>query len=200
MPDLDLAQTAVAICLGIGLAAACGVRVFIPPLLLGIGRRLELPLAELGPEWVGSWPAIAAFAAASLFELGAYYVPWLDNALDTVASPLAVVAGILLTAGVTGDLDPTLRWVLAVVAGGGAAGVTQTASVLTRALSTATTGGLGNFLVSTGEAVGAIFMTVLAMLLAPLAVLLFLLVGFWCIRLVVKRRARREFEAGAARG
>jgi hypothetical protein len=190
-PGVDTLEIVLSVCLGIGLAAACGFRVFLPPLALGIAVRLGLPVTEVAPEWMGSWVAIAAFGGASLIEIVAYYVPWLDNALDTVASPLAVIAGILLTAGVTGELHPAAQWTLAIVAGGGAAAVTQTATVMTRALSSATTGGLANSLVSTLEVVAAVVFAFLALVIAPLAVALFLLAIYWLWQTIKKRRARR---------
>jgi hypothetical protein len=36
--------------------------------------------------WLGSDAALVAFATALVVEIGAYYVPWLDNALDTIAT------------------------------------------------------------------------------------------------------------------
>lgn len=188
METLEIVLSA---CLGIGLAAAAGFRVFVPPLILGIAIRLGVPATDVAPDWLGSWIAIAVFAVAAVVEVGAYYVPWLDNALDTVASPLAVLSGVLLTAGMTSELHPVAQWSLAIVAGGGAAGITQTASVFTRALSSATTGGLANFLVSTVELVCAIAAAVLTLLFAPLAIVM--LVGFvvWLRRVYVRRRAAK---------
>lgn len=193
---LDTLEIILSICLGVGLAAGCGFRVFVPPLALGIAVRLGLPVTDAAPAWMGSWLAIAAFGSASLLEVVAYYVPWLDNALDTIASPLAVIAGILLTAGVTSELHPAAQWTLAIVAGGGAAAVTQTATVLTRALSSAATGGLANFVVSSLEALAAIVFAFAALVFAPLAVLLFAGAVYWLWRALRRRRARRLALAG----
>ena len=161
MPDLELVF---AICLGIGLAAACGFRVFVP--LLGMSAAAlagQLSLSE-GFQWVGTWPALVCFATATVLEVAAYYVPWIDNALDSIATPAAVVAGTLVAASVMGDLSPLARWSLAVIAGGGAAGLVQSGTVALRGTSTITTGGLGNFLVATAELVASVCTTVLALL------------------------------------
>ena len=83
-----------------------------------------------GFDWIGSKPALVVFAAATLLEVLAYYVPWIDNLLDVVAGPAAVVAGIVITASVVTDVDPLLRWSLAVIAGGGAAAATQGATTM----------------------------------------------------------------------
>ena len=188
---MDTLSIVLSVCLGIGLAAACGFRVFVPPLILAIAVRLDLPVTDAAPDWIGSWVAIGVLGAASLIELLAYYVPWVDNALDAVASPLAVVAGILLTAGVTTELPPVAQWTLAIIAGGSAAGVTQTATVFTRALSSAATGGLANFLVASLEALAAIFVAVLTLVFAPLALFMLALICVWFVRTWRRRRAAR---------
>jgi hypothetical protein len=189
MEEVASVHTLLALCLGIGLSAAAGFRVFVPPLVLGIAQRLGAPLTSGVPEWVGSWPALIVFGSASLLEIGAYYVPWLDNALDTIATPLAVSAGVLLTGIVLDDLPPLYCWSLAVIAGGTAAGVTQTATVVTRAISTSTTGGLANFLVSSAEALLAVMFALLAVLIAPAVLVAFALSVWWLIRALRRRRA-----------
>ena len=109
-------------------------------------------------------------------EVIAYYVPWADNLLDTIASPAAVVAGIVASASVLGEVPPALQWTFAAIAGGGVAGVVQAATVLLRGTSTATTGGLGNSVVSTTELILAVGVAVLA-LLAPFVALALLVIA-----------------------
>jgi hypothetical protein len=178
------------ITIGVGLAASCGFRVFLP-LLVASGAALGgyLPLNE-SFTWLGTWPAFVAFAVASLFEIGAYYVPWLDNLLDTIASPLGVVAGALLFAASVTDLDPLLHWSLAIIAGGGAAGIVQGGTVVTRAVSTATTGGLANFVVSTLEAAAGMLFSVLAIVLPIVTIFLLVAVtaGMYAVGRPVLRR------------
>ena len=177
--------------LGIGLAAACGFRVFVPLLVMSIAALTGH--LQLAPEfaWIGSWPALIVFAVATLLEIAAYYVPWLDNLLDTVATPAAIVAGIIVTASVVLDMSPVLRWPLAVIAGGGVAGIIQGATVMARKASTLATAGIATPLVSTIESGGSVVMSVLSMMLPGLAgaiaVLLVFLVG---IRLARRRRKR----------
>jgi hypothetical protein len=189
MEQLFQLESLLALCLGVGLAAAAGFRIFVPPLVLGIAQRLGAPLTDSVPEWIGSWPALIAFGSASVLEVGAYYVPWLDNALDTIASPAAVLAGILLTGLVLSDLPPIVGWSLAVIAGGSAAAVTQGATVATRAVSTGTTAGFGNFLVSTAEAFLAVFIAVIAVLIAPAALIAIALGVVWLVR-AFRRKSR----------
>ena len=107
--------------IGIGLSATCGFRVFIP--LFGLGLAAQTGHITLAQEfaWMGSPEAVTAFGIAAALEIGAYYIPWLDNLLDTVASPAAVIAGIMVSAAVMTDMSPLLQWSLAIIAGGGAA-------------------------------------------------------------------------------
>lgn len=153
--------------LGLGLSAACGFRVFVPMFVMSIAARVgQLDLAE-GFAWMATWPAIIAFGTATTLETIAFYVPWVDNLLDTAATPAAVVAGIVATAACVVDADPLLQWSAAIIGGGGVAGTVQSSSVAVRAASTLTTGGLGNFAVSTAEWISSIVMS-LAALLAPI--------------------------------
>ena len=140
--------------------------------------------------WIGESPAMIAFAVATVLEIAAYYVPWLDNLLDTVASPAAVVAGIVVTASVITGMDPTLKWILAAIAGGGVAGLVQTLTVGARQASTLATAGLGNPLISTAEIVGSLALSAAAValpLLAGVAVVVLLAVA--CRRILFRRTA-----------
>lgn len=161
--------------LGLGLSAACGFRVFVPLLVMSIAALSgHLHLAP-GFEWIGTVPALLAFAAATLFEILAYAIPWLDHLLDTLATPAAVLAAMLVSASVTTDFPPLLRWGFAVIAGGATAGVVQGATVLLRLQSAAATGGIGNPIISFLELIGA-FTTAILALVVPMAILFLLVV------------------------
>ena len=180
-----------AILAGVGLAAACGLRVFVPMLALSAACAFGFMEPPAGMKWLDSATAVFLFGVATAVEVAAYYVPWLDNALDTITTPGSVVAGTVAVAAMMPDLHPSVRWSLAVVAGGGAAGIVQTGSVLTRALSGATTGGIGNPVVSTVELIGSILLTILALVLPVIAALLVILLIIWTLRALVRwRRAR----------
>ena len=178
MPELELVLS---ICLGIGLSAACGFRVFVP--LLGISTAALAGHVGLssGFEWIGTWPALACFLTATVLEVAAYYVPWIDNALDSIATPAAVIAGTIVTASVITDLSPLVQWTLAIIAGGGTAGLVQTSTVALRGASTLTTGGTANFLVATGELIASVCTTILALLLPVVCVGLILVSGGWLV-------------------
>jgi hypothetical protein len=182
-------QGILAFFVGIGLSATCGFRVFVPLLGLSIANHLgHVPLSH-GFEWIGSWPATIAFGVATVCEVCAYYIPWVDHLLDMIATPTAVVAGTIVTVSMLGELSPFLRWPLGVIAGGGVAGVVQGSSVLVRGASTATTGGLGNPLISTGELVASIVGTIVSIVLPILAIVLVGLIMFVIFRRIIGRRA-----------
>jgi len=118
--------------------------------------------------WLGTWPAFATLAVATVLEIAAYYVPWVDNVLDAAAAPVAVLAGIIITASTMTEVSPLVKWTMAIVAGGGAAGLTHASTAAVRAASTALTGGLANWIVNTIESVGAFVMAIASMVLAVL--------------------------------
>jgi uncharacterized protein DUF4126 len=143
--------------------------VFVPLLLTGLAARLGYIRLTSGMAWLDSDPALVALATATVLEIGAYYVPWLDHVLDAAATPAAITAGVIATAAVTPELPPLLRWTLAIVAGGGAAGVVHAGTALVRLHSSALTLGVGNPVVATGELAGAVILSGLALLAPVLA-------------------------------
>tara|TARA_B100000482_G_scaffold136252_1_gene99684 strand:- start:131 stop:712 length:582 start_codon:yes stop_codon:yes gene_type:complete len=166
---MDVVQILLSLSLGLGLAAACGFRVFIPPLMMGIGSRLDLYKLEGSFVWVDDTWAIAIFAVATLLEIGGYFIPWIDNLLDTVATPAAILGGIFVTsASLEGELDPSAQWTLSVIAGGSVSGVIQLGTVATRAISTGTTGGLANPIISLLEAVASILCILISLFLVAI--------------------------------
>lgn len=180
------ADLLVAAGIGLGLAAACGFRVFLPLLVLGLGGYFgRLPLAH-GFEWVATLPALIALGFAAALEVGAYYIPWLDHLLDTIATPAAVLAGMLATAAVAIDLPPLLKWAIVLIGGGGLAGAVQGTTAFLRLKSTALTGGAGNPVVATAELLGATSLSLLAVVIPLLALLLAVV-----IVLLAWRTARR---------
>jgi hypothetical protein len=187
-------EIVLSLAIGIGLAAACGFRVFVPFLVMSVAAQAGYLQLANGWEWISSTPALVAFGVASVLEVVAYYVPWLDNLLDTVATPAAVIAGVVATAATMSGMSPFLTWTLAAIVGGGAAGVIQSGTVLLRSMSSVSTMGIGNFAVSTGELAGSVALSVLAFALPifTLVVVLALILWTW-------RQLRRRASAVQAR-
>jgi Domain of unknown function (DUF4126) len=183
-------ETALGIAMGIALAAACGFRVFLPFLVVSIAAQGgHLPLAD-GFAWIGTTPAMIVFAAATVAEILAFLIPWVDNLLDAAAQPAAMAAGVLVTAAVVTDLSPLWKWTLAIIAGGGIAGTLQGGTVVARGLSTLTTGGLGNWVISLFEGVAALVTSVLAIVGPLLALVLVVILLAGAARLFRRRRRR----------
>lgn len=183
-------ETALAILVGVGLAASCGFRVFTPLLVASVAASAGYVAPAPGFEWLGTTPALVSLSLATVIEVGAYYVPWIDNLLDSIASPAAVIAGTLLFAAYVTELDPFLKWSLAVIAGGGSAGIVQGGTVAVRLASTSATGGLTNFVVNTLETVAGFFFAILSLIFPILAItlLIFSVIGLWYAGRTVWRR------------
>jgi hypothetical protein len=188
--------TLLSIALGVGLAAAAGFRIFVPLLIAGIAARADwIPLND-GFAWLQSTPALITFGTAAVFETLAYYIPGVDHVLDVVAGPAAVVAGVLASASVMTNLSPAALWPLAIIAGGGAAGLTKGGSALVRAKTGIATAGLGNPVVSTAETASATGLSILAILLPIVCLLFVIAILVWSVRRIARfvtaRRQRAE--------
>lgn len=166
--------------LGIGLAASAGFRVFVPLFALSLAAHFGGDMLNLNEnwQWVGSWPAIITLGAATLIEIVAYYIPVVDNLLDTLSVPMATIAGTLLMASTLTDMGEVATWALAIIAGGGVAATVSGTTAATRAVSTGTTGGTGNFLVNTGETAASSVLSITSIIWAPIAFVLVLITLF----------------------
>lgn len=172
------------IVLGIALAAATGFRVFVPLLVAGLAARAGwLPLTDTF-AWLDSTPALLMLGTAALLEALAYAIPGLDHLLDVLAGPVAVVAGAVASASVMADVSPALMWPLAIIAGGGIAGAVKGSAAVVRAQTGMATAGLGNPVVSTFETVGAIVLSVFALLLPIAALVAIVALLLWTMRKV----------------
>jgi hypothetical protein len=175
MSEFDLGLS---IALGIGLAAATGLRLFLPMLVVSVAAYSgHLPLSDHF-AWLASPAALVLLSVAALIEILAYYVPGLDNLLDTLATPAAFVAGTIISAAVFTDLSPMVKWAAAIIAGGGIAGLTQTTTAVLRAKSTMFTGTLGNPVIATAEMGGSLLISLMA-LAAPLLTLIVIVALLW---------------------
>lgn len=179
---------------GISLAAACGFRVFVPMLVMCIAVRAGAINLNPSLMFLASTPALICFSVATVAEILAYKIPWVDNALDSIASPAAVIAGTLAVAGqftFTGSNGDLLKWGIAAVVGGGVAGVVQATTVVGRGASTIFTGGLGNPVFATIESGTSIGMSVLAIFVPVLAFLIVLGFTIFAVWFILRWKARR---------
>ena len=180
--------------MGISLAAASGFRVFLPPFLLSLAARfnvvwfLDIDLLGTQFEFFTSTLSIVVLGIATVAEFAAFYAPWIDNALDTIATPASIMAGVAMTAIVLEGNDPIIQWTVAIVAGGGVAATIQSATVATRGLSSTFTFGLGNSAVATGENVASVALTLIAILIPFLSALFVLLIVTLLLRMKRKKK------------
>ncbi len=186
--------------MGIALSACCGFRVFIPLLAGALAGHFQFFSLPPDMQWLASWPAIICFGTAAIAEVAAYYIPFIDNLLDTIATPLSVAAGTVLATSFLplNDLNPLLRWGAGLLAGGSSAGVIHIGAGLLRLFSTKATVGTGNAIVSTTENAAAISGSVLSFIIPVIvAVVLVMLIG-WIVakltgRFMWKKRRVKSF-------
>lgn len=182
--------------LGLGLASATGLRTFLPLLMLALAARFEVFGVRLidQMDWLVSWPAIAALGVATMAEFLGDKVPAIDHGLNAVGYVTRPVAGAIAAGSVFWAVDPAMAAVAGLIVGAPAALAFNAAQTGVRVGSTATTGGLGNPVVSLIEDVLA-FLTVIVAFLAPILIPVVLIV----LAIVVFRLARRIRDGRAPR-
>lgn len=179
-------ETIISICLGIGLAASAGFRVFLPLFALSLSAYFNVLEINESWQWIGSLSAVIILGVATLVEIVAYFVPYIDNLLDSIAVPLAALAGTIVMLSTLVNLSPEITWAMAIIAGGGTAAIMSGTSSVTRLTSTATTGGLGNPVVSTVETVTSMVMSIVSLFLPVLAFILVIILLIIIFRLYKK--------------
>ena len=191
-------ESLLSLLLGVSLSAACGFRIFVPFLVMSVAALSGHLTLNPGFAWIGSPVALSMFTIATCLEVAGYYIPWVDEILDVIATPTAVFAGTLITASTITEMSPLLQWTLAIVAGGGAAEITKGLTDITRLTSTLTTGGFANPLLATMELSTSAILSVMAIALPlftgviVIGFLVFAVQKLW--RFLRRRRRVRSFE------
>jgi hypothetical protein len=173
-----------------GLASAAGLNAYLPLLVVALAARFT-NLIQLNEPWdvLTSWWVIAILAVLLLIEMTVDKVPAVDTANDVINTAIRPVAGAILFAassGAVGEVNPVLAVICGLLVAGGVHAVKATA----RPAVTATTGGLGNWLVSLSEDVVSFVTAVLAILVPVLLVLLMVLLLLSLAWWWSKRRTR----------
>ncbi len=184
-----------ALCLGISLSAACGFRVFIPPLALSIASHSGVIQLSSDWQWLGTYPAITTLGIAATVEIIAYFIPWVNNFLDSIEIGVAPIAGMFITAStlsIAGDFDPTFLWVMAVIAGGVTAETMELGTSLTRLIASGTTAGVGGTTVSFVEATSSIVISSLAITVPNLSIFLVVFLMIDAVRRILKFVSKRK--------
>ena len=185
-------ETIISIFLGIGLAASVGFRVFLPLFALSLASYFNVWELNDSWQWIGSLAAVITLGVATVIEIFAYFIPWVDNVLDSFAVPLAAIAGTAVMVSTVANLDPVVTWSLAIIAGGGTATAIKGASATSRLASTATTGGLGNPIVSTVETGTAVVVTAASIFAPFVAAILVIIILFIIFRIYRKLKPRAK--------
>ncbi|AJR04138.1 DUF4126 domain-containing protein [Siansivirga zeaxanthinifaciens] len=184
-------ETIISICLGIGLSASVGFRVFLPLFALSLASYFNVWELNASWQWVGSTTAVIVLGVATIVEIFAYFIPYVDNLLDSMAVPLAALAGTAVMLSTVSELSPVITWALAIIAGGGTAAAISGTTSTTRLASTTTTGGITNPIVSTIETGTATLMSVISIFLPLLAIALVIIMVFVIFKLYKKFRTRK---------
>ena len=185
-------ETVLSIFLGIGLAASVGFRVFLPLFALSLAAHFQVWELNDSWAWIGGTTALITLGVATLVEIIAYYIPIVDNALDTIAIPLATIAGTAVMVSTVADLSPVVTWALAIIAGGGTAAAIKSTTSTTRLGSTATTAGIANPIVSTVETGTSIVMSIVSIFLPILAIILVFLLFYFVFKIYKKIKPNRR--------
>ena len=179
-------ETILSIFLGVGLAASVGFRVFVPLFALSLASYFNVWELNESWQWIGSLTAVVILGVATLVEIIAYYIPFVDNLLDTIAVPLAAIAGTAVMVSTVSDLSPEITWAFAIIAGGGTAAAIAGTSSVTRLASTTTTGGIANPIVSTIETGTSIVMSIFSIFIPILAIIMVAIILFVLFRIYKK--------------
>ncbi|MGB5435780.1 MAG: DUF4126 domain-containing protein [Maribacter sp.] len=185
-------ETIISIFLGVGLAASVGFRVFLPLFALSLASYFGVWELNENWQWIGSLAALLTLGVATLAEVFAYFIPWVDNLLDSIAIPLAAIAGTAVMVSTVANLDPVVTWSLAIIAGGGTATAIKGAGASTRLASTATTGGVANPLVATVETGTAVLVSTASIFAPILAAFLVIVILVFVFMIYRKLRPRTK--------
>lgn len=188
---METFEVLISIFLGIGLAAAVGFRVFLPLLILSLAGYCDVISLNESWQWIGSITAVITLGVATLIEIFGYYIPWFDNILDTIALPLATLAGTAVMVATITNLDPVITWALAIIAGGGTAAVIKGNASAARLTSSTTTAGFANPILTTVETGISTLMSILSIFVPIIAFILVLVLFFIIFRFYKKLRKKR---------
>ena len=169
--------------LALGLAAASGLRIFVPLFMAAVAARFQLFGIELndGMIWMTSNTAIAALGLATVIEIVSDKVPVLDNALHALGLVARPVAGAVVAGSMFAGLDPTAAAIAGIIVGAPTALAFGAAQGGARAASTLSTAGMANPVLSVVDDILSIG-TVLVAFLMPILIPVVVLIGFLIVR------------------
>lgn len=187
--------------LGLGLASATGLRTFLPLLMLALVAKFGLFGIDLNDRmaWLADWPAISALAVASVIEFTGDKVPVVDHGLNVLGAFTRPIAGAVAAGSVFAGVDPMTAAIAGLIVGAPTAFAFNAAQGGARLTSTATTGGIGNPVLSFIEDVLSFLMVVLAFLAPVLVPILMIVLAIAIFRLAKRMRGRMDAHEDALR-
>lgn len=181
---MSFLEFTLALCMGVGLSVAVGFRIFVPLLIISLASLNGNLTLSTEMSWIGTYPALVMLLIATIVEILAYYIPVVDNFLDTLSVPFGAIAGVIVTASFISDLDPFLMWSISIIAGASTATISSLTMATVRGISTTATAGFGNFVVSTFELIVSVFVSILSIFLPILALIVILIIAFTIFKIV----------------
>lgn len=182
----------ISIFLAIGLSAACGFRVFIPPLTYGLLYKAELVQLDTSWNWIGNDWVVAVLFLAAIIEIFGNLIPWVDNLLDILATPTSIMAGTILSASCLSDISPGLQWILSVTSGVLITGGFQLTTISLRGMSSVFTGGLANPIFSIIEDLISFGITLTIIFSPIIGIIVIFLIVFLIRKIYLNIKIRRK--------
>ena len=180
--NLDWLAVITGLSLGLALAATCGLRAFLPLLVVGaLGALGHIELSE-SFVWMTTPLALMCLGSAVLVELVGDKIPVVDHLLDVAAIVVKPIAAMIATAAVMTELDPVLTAVIGLVLGGSLAQGVHLVKAKLRLLSSAMTATIANPFVSVFEDVLALVATLVAFVMPLVVFALAVAVSVWGFR------------------
>jgi len=180
---------------GLTLAAPAGVNAYIPLLAVALAERIGWLHLYEPYDVLGAWWVIAIIAVLLTVEVIADKIPAVDHVNDVIQTVVRPAAGGLLAVSASGhgSVSPVVLLVAGVLIAGGVHAVKATA----RPVVNVSTAGAGAPVVSTLEDIGAVIVTVLALLVPVLAAIV--IITTVVLAIVLIRRWRRRHRAAEGR-
>lgn len=176
-----------------GLSASAGLNAYLSLLIVAAAAKLGAFTLNEPFDVMTSWWVIGVLIVLTIIEMAVDKIPAADTINDLINTFIRPVAGAILfaaSANVITDVSPVLSLVLGLLVAGSVHAVKAT----TRPVITASTAGIGNPVVSTGEDILATI-TALLSILIPWMVLLIAVIGIviflrWRLKRADRRAAR----------
>lgn len=175
----------------IGLGAASGLNAWIPLLGLGIAQRLGVVTLTQPFDSLGSNLALIVLGAIFVVDLIGDKIAVVDTVLHAAGTVVAPASGAVVFAAQDNLISQSHPW-LAGVAGMVLGGSMHLGRSALRPAVTASTGGVGNPVVSFIEDAFSAVLTLLAVLVPILAFLFLVAIVFFAVRFLQRWRRRRS--------